>query len=272
MKIVISKADLDTCLAGLIFGVRRTDQVVVVDGEAAANELLDSQVLCIESGGSGQLHLNNFDHHDPSRYFPPACRQVQFFKRCRNKAMERLVDYVCRVDEALPLNAKILFPALSSLFSGMKIVVRHPAVQFRKGMQILEDILKRQIDPFGTMPNDSQWDRYILAKQSSNARLDADLNRTVLFLTRKGVRSGFARSCQPGVLGRLYHCRCQVAVAFDPSRSKYTIGSREIELSPLLPLLNAADTGWGGRVRIIGSPTGSCLTEREVVQIVQSGL
>jgi len=77
VKAIIQKVDLDTCLTALILGVDPlADEVIVVKGEAGEEELSDPAVVCIEAGGSGRSDLNNFDHHDPDRYFEPACRQA----------------------------------------------------------------------------------------------------------------------------------------------------------------------------------------------------
>lgn len=268
MKVVIGKADLDTCLTGLIFGVKRSDRLVVTRGTADKEDLCDPRVLCIEAGGSGETGLNNFDHHHPNHYFPPACRQVYARRQGRSTVMQRLVDYICCVDEAVPLKAPIAFPSLSNLFSGMKMVVHRPVEQFWEGVQILDCIIKREIDPFQTLPDNHRWASYVEAKKKMEAQLEADLEKAVFVYSRKGLKIGLGQSAAPGVPGRLYRCGCQVAVAFDPSRRKYTIASHAVTVSHLLSVFNAVENGWGGRARIIGSPVGSTLDPKEVLQLV----
>ena len=76
MRVIIQQVDLDTCLTALILGVSPDDEIIVVREGASPEDLADPEVLCIECGGSGQVELNNFDHHDTSEELPPACRQA----------------------------------------------------------------------------------------------------------------------------------------------------------------------------------------------------
>ncbi len=75
-KVVIRKVDMDTALTALLLGVTGADEIVVSREGAGREALEDPEVICIECGGSGQIHLNNFDHHDTPEELPPACRQA----------------------------------------------------------------------------------------------------------------------------------------------------------------------------------------------------
>jgi hypothetical protein len=164
MDIFIIKPDLDTCLTATILGAKEHDRIMVINQEASHDLLGDPEVICIEAGGSGLVELNNYDHHDPHQYHPPACRQA-LVKTGKNTAdLSRLVDYVCCVDEARPMPAPIPFPSLSALFSGMCICTPGIRSRFRTGIELCRKVLAEGIDPFSRMPSLSEWDDYLRAK------------------------------------------------------------------------------------------------------------
>ncbi len=70
-------------------GVSLDSEIIVVHHKAPAEELADPEVLCIECGGSGQIGLNNFDHHETAEELPPACRQAFDFRFLRDPARGR---------------------------------------------------------------------------------------------------------------------------------------------------------------------------------------
>jgi hypothetical protein len=70
--VIIQKPDLDTCLTGLILGANAGGHLFALSSIVPQALLATPAVLCIEAGGSGQTALNNFAHHDPDYYFPPA--------------------------------------------------------------------------------------------------------------------------------------------------------------------------------------------------------
>ncbi|MEA1969848.1 MAG: hypothetical protein U9N77_16730, partial [Thermodesulfobacteriota bacterium] len=76
MKVIIQKTDLDTCMAALLIGISKKDTVLEVKDGASHVDIMDVDTICIEAGGSGLVHLNNFDHHDPGIVLPSACIQV----------------------------------------------------------------------------------------------------------------------------------------------------------------------------------------------------
>ena len=64
-KVYVGKIDLDVIGCGFILGVSRKDKVIPVRGQASEEVLEDPKIVCIECGGSGQVGLLNFDHHEP---------------------------------------------------------------------------------------------------------------------------------------------------------------------------------------------------------------
>lgn len=268
MRVVFQKADLDTCLTALICGVDDLDPSELVRGPASAADLADPAVLCIEAGGSGQVDCNNFDHHHPLHYFPPACRQAALRHAVSGSALLRLVDYVCRVDEALPIVPPVGYPSLSNLFSGMRLALPDVHDQFRQGVALLDVVWQHGYDPFITIPVADPWRVFLSASEANRALLAKDVACAKDFYTSKGTRGGFVSSRAAGALGALYQRGSQIAVAFNPESSKYTIGSRDLAVAGLLPVLNRIESGWGGREQIIGSRPGSRVGDQEVLQII----
>ncbi len=288
MKVVIRKPDLDTCLTALLLGVTPNDEIIVAPRGADDADLEDPRVLCIEAGGSGQVHRNNFDHHDPQRELPPACVQAYDIwssqaKADRQKAsrIRRLVEYVAAVDtdpKQLQNGGRpVPQPTLSALFSGMRLVVRDPKEQFLTGIELLRIVLKEEIDPFGAMPPRPEWRRYREAKAKENEALERAKAAARILQSKGGRIIGYLETEAVGALGILYQRGCEVAIAChprfgNPPVRKYTIATCDPDLSlePLLRILNEREPGWGGRRSIIGSPAmGSRLHPTEVIAIVQ---
>ncbi len=276
MKVVIQQVDLDTALTALILGVSEEDQILVARGGASPADLADPAVLCIEAGGSGQVHLNNFDHHDPQGPKEPACRQA-FALKGGDPHLARLVDYVACIDtdpRGLPPTG---FPTLSDVFSGMRLVVADPREQLRRGLAILWTVLSEGLDPFAPMPEKPAWQAYIEAKRTNDEALKVIPDKASIVVSKEGRRIGFLETEIIGALGALYQIGCHVAVVYhprfgDPPVPKITIGGNGVVIAHLAPILNAMEPGWGGPASgtILGSPrTGTRLTLQEVVEIVR---
>lgn len=297
MRVVIQQVDMDTCLTALILGVSAADQIEVVRGGATSDDLADPTAVCIEAGGSGQVHLENYDHHETGGPIAPACRQAwdtHGMSRIsglsaipgRAGAIERLVQYVEVVDTAgptaLPPVPRPGFPTLSALCSGMRLVITDPVEQFRRGLDIFSSLLEEGIDPFGLMPQRPEWLGYLEAKRRdiegvANAKAAAET-----FITQSGRRVGFLETEFIGALGALYELGCEIAIAHNPQFrppsggdpiAKFTIaGNNGIRVDQLLEALNDREAGWGGPAygTIIASPrTGSRLTPLEIKCVVR---
>ncbi len=273
MKVIIQKPDLDTCLTALILRVGHDDEVVFVRGDASTEDLNDPMVLCIEAGGSGETGRNNFDHHDPQRYYPPACRQAYEYKGLQDDFLNRLVEYVCMVDERNQEHPPVPFPSLSNIFSGMLLCERKTVKQFWEGLKLLDKVLTEKIDPFGTMPDLEEWRAFGTAKKQNMDRLNSIYENAGYYQSLSGKKVCFSESEIIGGIGALYHNGCEVAImlnnAFgDPPVRKYTIAGNGVAVSHLLAHFNALEPGWGGRETIIGSPrTGSTLDKDTVIDL-----
>jgi len=279
MKVFFQQADLDTCLTALLSGVSERDEIVHRRGEATPEELADFAALCIEAGGSGQVHLNNFDHHNTAAPLPPACVQAYQLKG-GNVQVRRLVEYVAQIDQdptgLLPIEGL----TLSALFSGMRLAVRAFRQQLVEGIALLQTILAEGIDPFGLMPQKPEWQQYVVAKEENMRGLAEVEEKAQIFTSKRGLTVGYVETPFIGALGTLYERGCTVAIAFhpcfgEPPVPKYTIGGNGVPVDALLPVLTAQEPGWGGPAlgSIIGSPrTGSRLTPEQVIALVAETL
>jgi hypothetical protein len=308
-KVIIQKVDLDTALTALICGVSALDEIIVSRGDAACEDLADPDVLCIEAGGSGKVHLNNFDHHNEGSQLPASCEQAFRVHHTGNvpspsplprwgggqgeegpSPLARLVDYVamldCRPQELAARQPKPAFPTLSAVFSGMLLTEKSPREQLLKGMAILQTVLDRGLDPFGTMPVLSpaegpelpEWKPWIEAKRQNDEAVRAAQDNADYFVTAGGLRAAFLESSFIGGIGALYAKGCRVVVMYNPCFGappvpKFTIAGNGVRMDGLLPELNRLEPGWGGRETIIGSPrTGSRLEPATVRKLVAQGL
>lgn len=280
MRVIIQKPDLDTCLTALILGVSERDDIAVVMGQTSESDLNDPDVYCIEAGGSGQVHLNNFDHHDPEHYNPPACRQAFVARGPADAGRSRLVDYVCMVDERLSDLPHIPFPSLSSIFSGMLFFETSTLRQFHCGVALLKRVLEDDVDPFGKMPELEEWRNYLAAKEENNKKLGAVLNSAIFFQSRSGKTIALGESDVIGDFDALYRQGCAVVVllnnAFgEKALRKFAISSKTIKVkSLLLKHLDHMESGWGGHETIICSPLdkSSKLSKEQIIELIKEHL
>lgn len=267
---------MDTCLTALIQGVSRSDRVYVFETEAPGSMIWDPNTTCIETGGAGLVHLNNFDHHDSSAHLPPACIQALERRGVKDSDLICLARYVADVDLGRALPEKIEYPSLSNLFSGMRLTEKNFLEQFFKGIEILKTVLEKSIDPFSPMPRLDQWVPYIAAKtQNWNKAVQCMAKNSRYFTTLKGTQVGYCRQPYIGGFGHLFQSRCTVGILFHSNFGpngipKVTIAARDKNLTAFASVLNRTDPGWGGHERIIGSPRkcGTRLSETQLLDIV----
>lgn len=285
-RVILQQVDLDTCLTGLLLGVRTSDRVTVAQEGATSAELATPDVLCIEAGGSGDTERNNFDHHDRGGTWPPACVQaLRIVGSARSPAMERLVAYVSAVDlgagvgERRPADER---PGLSGVFSGMRLSVDDPKEQFFEGMRLLRTVVREDLNPFGPMPRRPEWEPYVDAHRRERASLESMMRSAERFTTCGGYAAGFLRTDRIGALGALYALGCDIAIAYAPrfrppaggaSIRKFTIGGRDgLRVDELLDSLAEHEAGWGGPANgtIIASPRrGTGLDPEDVKRLVR---
>jgi hypothetical protein len=276
MKVIFRKTDLDTAMAALLLGVTQGDYIVWRAGGATACELGDHETICIEAGGSGSTYLMNFDHHDVAHYYPPACRQAYNTGGLDSPARDRLVEYVCAVDEARV--EALAWPTLSNVFSGMLLTLCGETERLFAGITVLNTALSRGVDPRTTVPRFPEWIPYLDAKTRLRESLVAAQALAITFRTGHGLRAGYLETDLPGALGMLRRMGCEIAMAyssnFGPQRApRFTVASGGVSLAPLLAAVSGLEQGWGGRETIIGSPpSGTALTPEGVLRLLTARL
>jgi hypothetical protein len=271
------KPDMDTCLTAFLLGCGYGSMVLSADEVDLADCLADSTICCIEAGGSGHVHLLNFDHHEPGLGLAPACHQAYNYLQLNNLAVKRLVDYVCMVDDHLPGMKPIEFPSLSAIFSGMLLSLSEMRKQFFEGIEIMRTVLAGDFDPFVTIPTNPAWQPYIEIKKENWQKLQRLARHAHFEFSAHNRKVGVLEvpaelSSVVGGSESLYRQGCEVVILFNPAFGlppvrKFTIASQSLSLAPLLSDLNQWEDGWGGRDTIIGSPwLGSQLTLEQVVE------
>jgi hypothetical protein len=285
MFVVIQKPDLDTCLTALVLGIPADVVVHVAQDRAAPSELCDSLVVCIEAGGSGDTLNNNWDHHDVGGPAEAACAQA-FAVHGGDASLERLVEYVAAVDtrsvrEQYERAARVPFPSLSALFSGMLLKVSGVEPQFAHGLGLLKIVHDLELDPFLPMPRRKEWTDWLDAKEANTAAMQAVLEHGEVrwHRTKSGRRMATVKTDAFGIVGHLYEQGAEIVIAMHPAfgeshAPKTTIASAtELRIADLLrPALTALEPGWGGPASgtIIGSPRqgGTMLSLETLAQIV----
>ncbi|HIC91483.1 MAG TPA: hypothetical protein EYP21_05385 [Syntrophaceae bacterium] len=274
-RVLFSKVDMDTCLTAFILRVNPGDHVIAIQEDADQRYLNNPNVICIECGGSGKAHLNNFDHHNFEGKIGTACEQAYEKMGIKDDALKKLVDYVSIIDinpRSLPVKD---FPNLSCIFSGMLLTYNDPKKQLFKGIEIFSLVLKKGLDPFDTMPHLAEWAEYIEAKRENDLEVEKAKAFTSFVTSKSGLKIGYIETSIFGVLGALYDQGCNIAIAYNPNFGnpairKFTIAGNGISVNHLTSILNRLEPGWGGRGTIIGSPrNGSKLSLEEVVEIVR---
>lgn len=280
MRYIFQKPDMDTVLTALLLGCLETDDLICVEDQASKQSLDNPNVYCIECGGSGQVELGNFDHHNTNLDLPPACVQAFLHREVNDPFLERLVRYVAGVDSGERAQGDYNHFGLSSLYSGMRLVHQNLFEQFWVGLEMLRCFSSQEINPGGSIPFLSKWQSYREAKERQQKDLEKDIQRVEIFMTHSGIKGGFLESTNPGIHGLLRGLGCQISIAQGLGGERklklfYTISGFRINLSSLMKEIGKYEQGWGGHAQggIIGSPrVGTRLKKDQLIKIVSEGL
>jgi len=298
-KVVIGKVDLDTVGVAFFARVTREHEVVSVRGQATDEDLQNNNVLCIEVGGSGQINLNDWDHHQeggpvesatwqaamifpfPYHYDAEDEEEMQRVARLSKGLIEYIDQLDCQGPKSFPMYGQ---PGtyLSDIFSGMLLVTRDQIEKLHKGIEILTLVVEKGIDPSGQMPNIPEWQAYVVAKEENNHQLAKAVEDAQWTKTTSGLKLGFLETKFFGAPGALYGHGADVIVAMNPNFrgvKKFTVaGNNGVKVDACKDRLNELEANqdstqtWGGPPTgtILGSPFGgSNLTIHQVVEVVE---
>ncbi len=261
-RVVIRTADLDTVMCAFLLGLSPALPLEVVGGLTPAFRLADPSTCCIECGGSGQVELGNFDHHDPLRHDPPASLQALGLMAAPDPLLIRLARWTAARDMTTGTRSGG-YPDLSNLFSGLRLVSRDEAQAFAAGLELLRTIHVLGCRPEGPLPWRPEWRTFLEAKARNRQQLRRDLGRKIEFTTKSGIRAGFLETMACGVHGILRSQGCRLTIACRRSagaggRWRYSVATDLFRLDSLRCRLNLLEPGWGGPAHgtIVGSPFG----------------
>lgn len=256
LDVRIEKADLDTITAGAILKIDREAKVKYVRGEANGEDLKNPEVICIETGGSGQIQKGNFDHHGETEL---NCAARQVYEKQKTE-MEKntkifwdfLTRYVNILDTKGPerlreilsenrISYNRISPTISDVVSGISLSIREPIEVFHKGIEFLMWIetlwIKDGWRPlaaidreglqymWGPVPVEgSKWNKYVEAKKEHDSKLKEATAKAKWTTTRLGLRVGYVETDWIGAIGALYsevesrsQKGAQIAVVLNPT-------------------------------------------------------
>ena len=272
------KPDMDTVLSAVILGFDSADPLIECSPEASKELLARPEVYCIECGGSGQVDLRNFDHHDTHALLPPACVQAYSFKGCSNTYLLQLVKYVQWVDEGRRFSKYHCQEGLylSNVYSGMLLMYESSILeQFYHGVQLFKHVIEKKIDPWKPVPKISEWSPYFHHKNLQRQQLEKYASQINYYQTNSGLTAGYLCANLPGTHALLRRSGCTLSIAAGLSKQNdllyTTISSNQLSMLKLLPEISRIEKGWGGPCHgnIIASPKkGTCLSERDLVTLV----
>lgn len=275
MKVNIRKADLDTCLTGLILDVTKNDKICICLENAPYEDLMNPSTLCIGVGGSGQTELNNFDNRNAERYLPPAAWQALMHQRPRNKSITRLVRYAAMVDDicdtSFPCSG---YSSLAGVFSILLSFTKEPKDQFMKGIEFLKRAVDHKVDPYTILLDPLAWPSYPVVRNRKIRDGHIFLEGGLLSIADSGLTICSVESCVIGGIDTLFEAGYDAVILFNPYFGKppirkFTIAGNQVPVIHLKPPLNKLEPGWGGQQMIIGSPRwGTQLRIAQVLQIV----
>ena len=274
------KPDLDTVLTAWILGFRPEDKLILASNANNREMLSDQSIICIECGGSGQVDMGNFDHHDMRFKLPCACVQAYSWKGISDLVLYRLVKYVQAVDEGIRhchLGRSVSDIHFSGIYSGMLLTHSNSLFsQFYRGIDLFQFAYQNRIDPWNPQSNIPEWENYIQAKKKQYRQLKRYASHAIVLKTISGIRFGYLKAPIPGIHALLRRLGCKISIAqgLNQYNNRYytSISSHNLNMTVLLPALLKKERGWGGpdHGRIISSPkSGTTLSEKDIINMVR---
>ncbi len=286
------KLDLDaisTAIAALIVypgTPLATANTATPEGKAQLAEwLADSEVVCIEVGGSGQTDLNNFDHHQPGLEL--ACALAQFVaKNGGISAWRRLAEYIDAFDSHGPSAVKNL--TVANIEKGLRLQAEDQKWPTEKLLAEAKKLLDAVLDLGGEADNAEVVAKIAaivefapaLARVTEEDRLIADLKAGIqTVVLSSGKRLGVVTSPYRGNAAAIVTAEgFDFAAAFNPlsQGGKWTFAVSPAHMSGNLNAffleIKKIEPEAGGRDKVGGSAKESKLTATQIVAIAEETL
>ncbi len=238
----------------------------------------DHRVLCVECGGEGRVREWNFDHHAP--HGPSACATEQAYSAIGSPEwLGTFCRYVSAVDRGLSVSSsKAADVTLSSLFSGMLCLETDPVMQFKRGLELLREVLlhpKNRQSPWALADLSPAMTAFLVAKRDL-ARQVAMQSSKVVTRCRAPLVVMSLESALPGAHGLMRDLGADLSVAVDLRlKGHVSISCRPglgVLMQGILGELLALEPGWGGPAAgtVISSPRGlgTGLSLQSILEIV----
>ncbi len=254
-KIVVSRVDPDTMLtAFLVAGTQVFSlPIEVVRGSASGQDLSDSQVLCIECGGSGQVWLMNFDHHGGGTEMRPACLQayqhMETFGAGWRKLLWPIVEYVGEFDAGRKSrHERSDGPTFAWLLAGLLLCNEDPIEQLRAGFRLFDSIVRHEIDPYRSMnvliENYLEFENWLTAKKNHESYASEVAKQVKWFEVNGFVIAAINSSWfgTPGLMEGLRNSKGRaphITISFDPvfdAKVNHPLENRVVKYCNVVPL------------------------------------
>ena len=174
-KVVVGSTGFDIVSLAFLLGVTRAENVTIRT-RATSAELLDPEILCLGAGRSSGFERSNYDYassghgeslakrvHETSRW------EMSFWRTRRvsddaglgltseelRRRVARFVEYAYFIhelgEEAVRNRIRVSAPTLVGVFNQMMAHEKDPVEQFFKGIDILAEVVRKGLDPFGAI-------------------------------------------------------------------------------------------------------------------------
>ena len=174
-KVVVGSSGFDIVSLAFLLGVTRAENVTIRT-RATSAELLDPEILCLGAGRSNGFERSNYDYASSGRGESLAKRvhetsrwEISFWRTRRvsddaglgltseelRRRVARFVEYAYFIhelgEEAVRNRIRVSAPTLVGVFNQMMAHEKDPVEQFFKGIDILAEVVRKGLDPFGAI-------------------------------------------------------------------------------------------------------------------------
>lgn len=302
---ISSKIDLDTVMAVWLLKdiIDRSNTKFVK--QATVNDLISSDIICIECGGSGQIDKMNFDHHNYGEISTTESRcatkqAYDFIELFNNYALNgihrhpftimnshietinKLVEYIQILDVRGPHILRSFNsskgPYITDVFGGVKTHFNNHNDRLNESLRIIELIVKNDIDPFSNINRllniDNTLLKYIKSKHENKMKSIENMKNIELFFSEDNRIIGYISTIQHMDIAPIYNTGISIMIIHNPETNKITVCTKNTKLNSLLSQVKELENGWGGpeNMTMLCSPKdGTILDPLIIKEIVRRG-